>query len=296
GNVTDVYTYDAYGNLTNSVGNSENDYLFAGEQFDEGLDQYYLRQRYYDPSVGRFTRRDTWEGRNNEPITLNKYVYANANPVSYIDPSGLFTLAEVSAARQVRNTLAEAQFSSYSELLYHSDSDGLGEKIKGFIDVAQIATMLPSVVASIADGAGQAIGSLRNQLKNIGDFEQFDELAKLRNGLDLPPAGAINDKSTLAKLEINGQEFYGISGHGQDTSILNRVNSISPTHAEGDVAIQAINAGQAGKAKKAIMYVDRGACKSCGRNGGLRSLARNLGVDELVVISPDGKKSYKPTK
>ncbi|MEA5470215.1 hypothetical protein [Spirulina sp. 06S082] len=47
GNVTDVYSYDAYGNLIDSVGNSENDYLFAGEQFDSNLDQYYLRDRFY---------------------------------------------------------------------------------------------------------------------------------------------------------------------------------------------------------------------------------------------------------
>jgi len=73
GGVTDAYWYDAYGNLVERVGNSENDYLFAGEQFDEGLGQYYLRQRYYDATTGRFTRRDTYEGRLEESISLHKY-------------------------------------------------------------------------------------------------------------------------------------------------------------------------------------------------------------------------------
>ncbi|MBP0011370.1 RHS repeat-associated core domain-containing protein [Roseofilum sp. Belize Diploria] len=90
GGVTDAYWYDAYGNLVEHEGSSENNYLFAGEQFDEALGQYYLRQRYYDASTGRFTRRDTWEGDRSNPITLNKYLYANGNPVSYIDPSGLY--------------------------------------------------------------------------------------------------------------------------------------------------------------------------------------------------------------
>ncbi|MBE9118935.1 RHS repeat-associated core domain-containing protein [Lusitaniella coriacea LEGE 07157] len=91
GTVTDTYTYDAYGEGVSEVGNTENDYRFAGEQFDGTLGQYYLRQRYYDPNSGRFTRRDTYEGRANEPITLHKYLYANANPVNGIDPSGLVT-------------------------------------------------------------------------------------------------------------------------------------------------------------------------------------------------------------
>jgi RHS repeat-associated protein len=39
-----------------------NKYLFAGEQYDSNLSDYYLRARYYDTNSGRFTRRDTYEG------------------------------------------------------------------------------------------------------------------------------------------------------------------------------------------------------------------------------------------
>ncbi|PPT05883.1 Rhs-family protein [Geitlerinema sp. FC II] len=82
GEVVATYTYDAFGELLNSTGKVENDYLFAGEQFDGELEQYYLRQRFYDAGVGRFTRRDSYEGRIGEPITLHKYLYGNANPVN----------------------------------------------------------------------------------------------------------------------------------------------------------------------------------------------------------------------
>ena len=91
GVVTDTYTYDAFGNLIASGGNIENDYLFAGEQFDEDLGQYYLRDRYYNPSVGRFTRVDTYQGRRSDPMSRHDYLYTHANPVNYIDPSGLYT-------------------------------------------------------------------------------------------------------------------------------------------------------------------------------------------------------------
>ena len=43
GVVTDTYAYDAFGNLIASGGNIENDYLFAGEQFDEDLYQFTMK-------------------------------------------------------------------------------------------------------------------------------------------------------------------------------------------------------------------------------------------------------------
>ena len=42
------------GVLTEQTGTTENSYLYSGEQFDNDLDQYYLRARYYNQSVERF--------------------------------------------------------------------------------------------------------------------------------------------------------------------------------------------------------------------------------------------------
>jgi RHS repeat-associated protein len=95
GIVTNTYTYEAFGNLIESSENTANSYRYAGEQWDENLDQYYLRQRYYDAGIGRFTRRDTYEGRIEEPVTLHKYLYAHANPVDYTDPSGLLSISSI---------------------------------------------------------------------------------------------------------------------------------------------------------------------------------------------------------
>ncbi|WP_325315987.1 RHS repeat-associated core domain-containing protein [Microcoleus sp. PH2017_28_MFU_U_A] len=110
GAVTDTYAYDAFGNSIASTGGTANNYLFAGEQFDPNLGDYYLRQRYYDTDSGRFTRRDTYEGKLNEPLTLHKYAYANSNPVSFVDPNGLFSsLAEVNTAQNISDTLESQQ-------------------------------------------------------------------------------------------------------------------------------------------------------------------------------------------
>jgi RHS repeat-associated protein len=88
GAVTDTYDYDAFGNLISSTGTTPNNYLFAGEQSDPALGIYYNRARYYDQRIGRFWTIDTWEGNDDEPLSLHKYIYAQANPVDYLDPSG----------------------------------------------------------------------------------------------------------------------------------------------------------------------------------------------------------------
>ena len=62
--------------------------LFAGEQFDPQLGQYYQRARIYDPATGRFTQRDSVLGSLQMPQTLHKYGYALQDPINYTDPSG----------------------------------------------------------------------------------------------------------------------------------------------------------------------------------------------------------------
>lgn len=98
GNISDEYFYDAFGVELARTGSTVNDYLFTGEQYDAGLGNYYLRARYYDQGVGRFTQQDVWMGINSDPVTLHKYMYANADPVNGIDPSGYYTLMGMSAA------------------------------------------------------------------------------------------------------------------------------------------------------------------------------------------------------
>lgn len=88
GQVTDTYTYDAFGILLSRTGTTDNHYRYCGEQWDEDLGMYYLRARYMNTNTGRFWTMDSYEGRNSDPITLHKYLYANANPVMYVDPSG----------------------------------------------------------------------------------------------------------------------------------------------------------------------------------------------------------------
>lgn len=48
----------------------------------------YLRARWYDPAMGAFGSRDSLLGDAADPATLNRYAYAEGNPVAACDPTG----------------------------------------------------------------------------------------------------------------------------------------------------------------------------------------------------------------
>jgi RHS repeat-associated protein len=97
GAVTDTYEYDAFGNKINSTGNTPNNYLYRGEQYDPDLGLYYLRARYYNPNSGRFLSRDPEEGNKFYPKALHKYLYASGDPVNAFDPTGKDSILETGA-------------------------------------------------------------------------------------------------------------------------------------------------------------------------------------------------------
>jgi RHS repeat-associated protein len=87
-NVTDGYTYTAFGELLAHTGSDLQPYAFTGEPLDPNSGFQYHRARWMEPSTGRFTGMDPWGGSPFEPLTLHRYLYANLDPVNLIDPSG----------------------------------------------------------------------------------------------------------------------------------------------------------------------------------------------------------------
>ena len=101
GEVDKTYDYDAYGNeYARDLGDS-NPFRYCGEYYDTETGFIYLRARYYDPRVGRFTSVDPAKDG------LNWYAYCGNDPVNFVDPSG-FT--------GVRND----RISKYKDFDFHS--------------------------------------------------------------------------------------------------------------------------------------------------------------------------------
>ena len=83
GKTVQDYAYDAFGNLNTEDDALYNPIRYTGQYTDSETGLIYLRNRYYDPTIGRFTQED--------PIKdgLNWYVYCANDPVNCVDPWGL---------------------------------------------------------------------------------------------------------------------------------------------------------------------------------------------------------------
>ncbi len=103
---TDRYNYTAFGELLTHTGSDLQPYRFAGEPFDPDTGFSYNRARWLDVVSGRFVATDAVTGRQIEPVTLHKYLYANLEPVRRLDPTGLFTLTLEIGIIQVLGVLA----------------------------------------------------------------------------------------------------------------------------------------------------------------------------------------------
>jgi RHS repeat-associated protein len=97
GNLTDRYSYSAFGQNQSRIGTTVNPYQYAGQQFDALSGLYDMRARYYSPNDGHFLSMDTASFDYANPNELNRYNYTHSDPIDNRDPSG-YSVAGVSAS------------------------------------------------------------------------------------------------------------------------------------------------------------------------------------------------------
>ena len=91
GTIVEKYEYDVYGKVVIKDRNGttqthsliDNPIMFQGQRYDEESGLYYMKNRYYDPEIGRFITRDPAQDG------LNLYAFVNNNPINFVDPLGL---------------------------------------------------------------------------------------------------------------------------------------------------------------------------------------------------------------
>jgi RHS repeat-associated protein len=163
GGAISTYNYQAFGDLLNSTGSSSNNYLFAGEQLDPILGNYYNRARYYDPQSGRFTKSDDFEGYRTQPISLHKYLYANSSPSVFVDPTGFVSMSEQSAAMEIQSSL-------FKMFNYSQNFLGKIDRINSVVNLITSIKDIFDVATSIFSSLSMATPSNKMPLNNFTKF------------------------------------------------------------------------------------------------------------------------------
>ncbi|MBX2998859.1 MAG: RHS repeat-associated core domain-containing protein [Caldilineaceae bacterium] len=105
GAVRGQYAFAAYGEQTLGALDETSAIRFAGQYYVPELDLYYMRARFYDPGAGRFLTPDLLPTEPEQPQSFNPYLYVGANPVRFIDPTGMISLISVSVSFAVASIL-----------------------------------------------------------------------------------------------------------------------------------------------------------------------------------------------
>lgn len=170
GNIVNQYDYDVWGNFLTKTETIENHFTYFGQTYDETTGLYYLRARYYDPTIGRFTGQDPAEDG------YNWYVYGNQNPIMFADYSGANPLIVATAivAAGVVDGVSTGFVYKFSGKRF-----GAGF-INGFVEGLStgVGTYIGGVPgAVIGNTLGSALGSMSEDLIYNKD-KSVEEIAK----------------------------------------------------------------------------------------------------------------------
>ncbi|MBC2582969.1 RHS repeat domain-containing protein, partial [Clostridium sp. DJ247] len=165
GNLVNSYSYDAFGNTLEANEQVHNGFRYSGEQYDPITNQYYLRARFYNPVVGRFTQEDVYRGDG-----LNLYAYVGSNPVNYFDPTGYATQCE----KKIYNReMTKEEWQEYMRLQRTKVRDGKMSQAK-----------LDELRENIANGFKLGSKARADQQRRIfKDYTGYDAFGEVHHGL-----------------------------------------------------------------------------------------------------------------
>ena len=145
GSTQSIIDYDAFGNtLLSSKPDSTIKHRYVGEYLDQDSGFYHLRARDYDPQIGRFVSRDSFEGIRNNPITLNPYLYAHAESVNIIDPSGYMGLIDLNVS--MMNSLETLG----TRMAYFMNLYDKVQAVSGFIELISGTNSIMGVIQGLS--------------------------------------------------------------------------------------------------------------------------------------------------
>jgi len=182
GVATDTYDYDAFGNIVGSTGTTPNVYRYQGEALDAETGLYYLRARYYDPTVGGFLNVDQMTDEGEHP-----YEYTDADPVNGHDPTGEQDVIEYSLLMWLYTAHVpppHGYMSCQGGILFSGAGSGGGSGMQAAD--ASAATTMSRLGVACQVGGGQKPASPWNPA-------QPKPGPKIGIGVEVPSAAAVQD-------------------------------------------------------------------------------------------------------
>ena len=88
GVVSDTALFDPFGDPLATTGTSGSTLGFQSDYTDPVSDHVWMGARWYDGGWAAFLSRDSVFGELSTPVSLNRYTYGFANPLSFWDPDG----------------------------------------------------------------------------------------------------------------------------------------------------------------------------------------------------------------
>ncbi len=136
--------------------------------------------RYLNTATGRFWSMDSYEGNDEDPISLHKYLYVGANPANTIDPSGHDDIAEISFTIGISTGLGAVAGYVYTGSLKGASFGALGGGIVGLtLAFGSAKQKVDVIVAGTSNAAFQALANFfteyQDQILNIPPPTQQQE-------------------------------------------------------------------------------------------------------------------------
>jgi RHS repeat-associated protein len=141
------FQYDEFGTILQKENSINTPFCFLGKYgcMTDTSDLVYLRARYYDPTIGRFLTEDPlW--------STNRYPYGDNNPISRIDPTGMF--AESYIAKEIFGGILKEAAIELSRL-------EMG------IELSTVASSLPGSASAVSSFSESAIGVISSSSQDL---------------------------------------------------------------------------------------------------------------------------------
>jgi YD repeat-containing protein len=254
GAVTVVLNYDSFGDALNfNAADPPTIFLFGGDAvFDPISLLYFHGDGVRDAEGFLFIQMDTYAGNKQDPISLHKYLYADADSPNADDPTGLFTYQFGNAAHAVIGALYQDE---YPNAIVNPTRGIWGALKPDIFDVTRFvyAEIKPFTSYGVISGFAQmaaydrAYGQTLNYTRDTSwpdgglnftvvngvqlfffnvqgiifytdftdDAEEIDETVTDRNSA-LEEVSSLNDDSDAEEDEIEQEEIEDVEGEADD--------------------------------------------------------------------------------